>query len=562
MDEKLAKISQNMGGLSGDTSKATSSMSAALQKVGDIGVKALKVGVVGAIAAVAASIPGAVKRIDTLVAFPRVLEAMGASSVQAATATDTLAKRLSGLPTPLQEGAAGVQALVSAGLGVEQATDVFLAFNNATLAASTEAGAAQGAFTQLVQSISKGKIEGQEWNSMVAAMPTAFQALSKESGKTREELRELYRTNPQKLLDDLTKLDKEGGGGLASLDEQARAATGGIGTSFANMRNAIVRGLEGIVKKLGDGSLEAGQKKISDMITKVGKAFEKALDFIGEVVAYIMDNKDIFGALAVSIGVLVGAITAATIAMGIFNAVMAINQIALIVMAVAALVAGLIYLWNTSDGFRNFFIGMWGAIVTAVQPVIDIFNAYLLPALQMVWGFIVNQFQKAWEDLKKAYEQIKQTLQPYIDQMKGPLMEVLKAVGIAIAVAVIAPLALLVGAIIAVVAVIATIISAISRFIGWIANLYAELVKVATLVAGHVANSFSNAWSKIAGVWSAAVGFFSGVASGIVNHLSSLPGKMREVFDKAVSAIKSIDWGGIGKNIIEGIGNGIANMGK
>ena len=132
---------------------------------------------------------------------------------EASKSTDTLAKKLKGLPTPLQDGAAGVQRLVAAGLGVGKATDVFLAFNNATLAAGTEAGAAQGAFQQLVQSISKGEIEGQEWNSLLAAMPTAFQGLAKSSGKTREELRELYRTDPQKLLDDLVNLNKNGGGG-------------------------------------------------------------------------------------------------------------------------------------------------------------------------------------------------------------------------------------------------------------------------------------------------------------------------------------------------------------
>lgn len=393
-------------------------------------------GTVAAGAAIIKNIGGAINRIDTLVAFPRVLEAMGASSEQAAKATDTLSKRLQGLPTSLQEGAASVQSLVSAGLGVEQATDVFLAFNNATLAASVDAGTAQGAFMQLTQAISKGKIDGQEWNSIVSAMPTAFQALSKETGKSREELRELYRTNPEQLLADLTRLDKEGGGGLASLEEQARAATGGIGTAFDNLNNAITRGMESIAKEIGGGDLEAGQKKISDGITAIGKAFGDALVNVGKFIGFVQKNWGVFGPIIAAIGAFVGVlvvlaatvriVTAAKLAWAAITAVIA-APIVLIVAAIAALAAGLIYFFTQTELGKNiwqgfvsflgtawakitgFFTGAWNIIKSLWSGVVSFFAGVwngIVAVFSAVGSWFGNVFQGAWNAIKNVFSTV------------------------------------------------------------------------------------------------------------------------------------------------------------
>lgn len=61
------------------------------------------------------------------------------------------------------------------------------------------------------------------------------------------------------------------------------------------------------------------------------------------------------------------AITRATsAAMALLNATMRANPILFIVGLIATLVGAFILLWNKSAGFRNFFIGVWRAIRTAV----------------------------------------------------------------------------------------------------------------------------------------------------------------------------------------------------
>lgn len=58
-------------------------------------------------------------------------------------------------------------------------------------------------------------------------------------------------------------------------------------------------------------------------------------------------------------------------AMGVLNAVMRANPIMTVITIVGLLVAAFIFLWNKSEGFRNFFIGMWNGIKSVVGGVVN-----------------------------------------------------------------------------------------------------------------------------------------------------------------------------------------------
>ncbi|WP_158883998.1 hypothetical protein [Amycolatopsis anabasis] len=66
------------------------------------------------------------------------------------------------------------------------------------------------------------------------------------------------------------------------------------------------------------------------------------------------------------VSTVVSVVQALTTAQHGLNAAMRANVIGLIVTAIAALVAGFLYLWNHSAGFRDFWIGIWEAIKAAV----------------------------------------------------------------------------------------------------------------------------------------------------------------------------------------------------
>lgn len=128
------------------------------------------------------------------------------------------------------------------------------------------------------------------------------------------------------------------------------------------------------------------------------------------------------------------------------NAVMAMNPFALLVIAIMAVVAVLVYLWNTNEGFRNACIAAWDAISSAVssawQAVSDAASAawdYITSAVSSAYSFIVGIFdsimavavsvwdaavsaaQSAWDSIMSA---VGQGVQWCIDQW-NTLTEVL-----------------------------------------------------------------------------------------------------------------------------------------
>lgn len=65
------------------------------------------------------------------------------------------------------------------------------------------------------------------------------------------------------------------------------------------------------------------------------------------------------------------ATNAAAAAQWLLNAALNANPIGLIITLIVALVAAFVTLWNKSEGFRNFFIGMWEGIKKCISTVIN-----------------------------------------------------------------------------------------------------------------------------------------------------------------------------------------------
>lgn len=82
----------------------------------------------------------------------------------------------------------------------------------------------------------------------------------------------------------------------------------------------------------------------------------------------------------------------------ILNALMLNNPYALVAIALAALVAGFIYLWNTSEEFRLFWINLWETIKTAVSTAFDAIMLFFTEKLPLFLETIV-QFLGALPEL-------------------------------------------------------------------------------------------------------------------------------------------------------------------
>jgi len=150
------------------------------------------------------------------------------------------------------------------------------------------------------------------------------------------------------------------------------------------------------------------------------------------------------GALTTAEAANAAATMGASGAFGIFNAVLAANPIGLIVTAVAALTAALVWFFTQTEtgqkiwssfvdwikqawqGIADFFVGLWSGISegasTLWDGVVTTWNAYV-ESLKAMWNAVVTFFSDLWESIKEAASTawtlittaVMMVVQPFID---------------------------------------------------------------------------------------------------------------------------------------------------
>lgn len=95
-----------------------------------------------------------------------------------------------------------------------------------------------------------------------------------------------------------------------------------------------------------------------------------------------------------------------TAAQWLFNAAMDANPIGLVVTAIAALAAGVIYAYNHFQAFRDIVQAVWDWLKDAVTTVIDFVRDHWKLIVEIITGpigIIAIQIYKHWEDIKRFF---------------------------------------------------------------------------------------------------------------------------------------------------------------
>lgn len=244
------------------------------------------------------------------------------------------------------------------------------------------------------------------------------------------------------------------GTGAAIVTSILNAVTNG---RYDRAGEAVKRGLVGAVDKANIGtdiavrlgnSLSGGLSKASERVTAVTGAITGR---IGEVSGALTTAKDLIGgddawgagaidtlnnALGTATPLLEGMNAAAILASASANAVafaskaaaaaqrlwnlaMTANPIGLIVVAVGALVAGIIYAYQHSDRFRAIVDAAWKAIKIAAEAVVKWFMDTAWPMLKRVWegigdgwNWLVTKASEVWTGVREKFTAI-------VDFVKG-----------------------------------------------------------------------------------------------------------------------------------------------
>ena len=194
--------------------------------------------------------------------------------------------------------------------------------------------------------------------------------------------------------------------------------------------DTAIESLGNIAESLNSGDLGGSIDKLAEafgnMITKIAEGVETWLPRIVEGLTWLLENSNTIATGIIAIGTamltlkVANAITAVvnafkawklanegvTAAQWLLNAAMSANPIGLVIAAVAGLVAGIIYLWNTNEGFRNACISAWNAIKEVAISVWGGICDFFTVTIPNAWNSLVSWFKGIPEWFKGIWDSV------------------------------------------------------------------------------------------------------------------------------------------------------------
>ena len=554
----------------------------------------------GAFNLIKGSVGGAVKRLDTLNNATRTFSNMNFSTSQIQSAMNGLKESIKGLPTPLDQSVKGVQMIAAATGNLGKSQKVYSALNDSIIGFGGSTADVNNAVIQLSQAFANGKVDGMTWISMMNSnMGPVLNAMAKKMGITTGQLKDGLssgKISVKQFQDALVDLDKNGGGGLASLHSIAKDATSGIGTSFDNMKTAITRGVTNAIQAVSGFSEALTGSSIADIISNIGSAFETAMGMVANILKAITPAvqqfskaiKDlglgsVFSSLAAGLGTFIGMVSGlvGTIliinqvkkAFALFNMVLSANPFIIIVSAITAVVAALTYfftqtklgksLWN---GFVNWLqsawqslVGVattvWNAIGNAINAVVNFIKPY--------WQALVTFFTGIWTSIVAGVTPIWQGLVNVFNSIINAIVAVWQALA-PIIVPIVAGVVAIIGAtLITIVTVFQTVWNMLVPIVQVVWQLISTVVSTAITMLGTV---IQTGLAIIVAIWNVVWNTFSIVVSTVWNVITTIISTVLNVIAGIIQAITAAiqgDWSGAWnaiQNVVSTVLNAISSI--
>lgn len=217
-----------------------------------------------------------------------------------------------------------------------------------------------------------------------------------------------------------------------------------------------------------------------------------------------------------------------TVAQWALNAAQNANPIGIIISLIVGLVAAFVTLWNNSEDFRNFWIGLWDGICSAVSTVVTAIGNFfvgLWDGIKAVWGTVVEWFTTLFTNV---YNAIMTVITPVVNFFVS-VWEGIKS------------------AFFAVVEWFTTLFTNVTNAIHTVVDPWIEIFRRAWELIKQVfqpvidwfKNLFTSAWNVIKAAWSGVSNFFSGVWNGIKSVFSTVGNWFGGIFAGAWNGIKS-----------------------
>lgn len=482
---------------------------------------------------------------------------------------------------------------------------------------------------------SQGKLMGQDLMQMINQGFNPLQVISEKTGKSMSQLKDEMSKGQityEMVADAMKTATSAGGQFHNAMETQSKTLAGQWSTLKDNvnsllgeaflplsdiLKNKVLPAVNNVVDKLSK-SLASGELKDSinnlaqgfgDLVVKLSELTVNWLPKIIDGFAWIINNaKNIIPIIASIITFMKGVETALAI-VSIINKVKELGgvinilkmglaaiggSIGLVVIAVAAVVAGLVTLWNTNEGFRNTVIGAWNAILAAGQAVwgwlVNFFTVDIPVAWQSVIDFfasIPEWFANLWLTIQQAFVDgwnaivnfFTVTIPTWINQIFNWFNELPYLIGYALGYALatiikwgvdtwnylVTNVPIWINNVVNFFSQLpgkiwTWLLNTINRIVAWGQQTYTNMVNAANNAINAVIQWFATLPGRI---WTWLVNTISRVAQFAGNLASTARSAGANMVSNIIGAVRNLpsQFLNIGRNIVQGVWNGITGMG-
>lgn len=388
-------------------------------------------------------------------------------------------------------------------------------------------------------------------------------------------------------------------GQLTILKSQLQELAISFGEILMPAIKKIVSGLQGFVDMLN--SFPPGVKENIVTVGLIVAALGPVLIIVGKIISAV-------GTIMTIVPKVAGVIKTVQGAFAALNATMLANPIMLVIAAIAALVAAFIYLWNTNEDFRQFWIELWEnvreiavnvwsaikeffaavweaikgifkAVFEAIKTIVTTYFNLYKTIIENVFNVIKTVITTVWEAIKgiftTVFEIIKMIVTNYFNIYKTIIETVVNVIKTVIENVWNTIKAVITTVMEAIKTVFSTVWEAIKTIIGAVVSGIKALVTgdfegvknaIATIME-TIKNTFSTVWNTIKNTVSTVLNAIKGCVSNIFNGIvSAVKSAMTNVLNAVKSgftnvkdhitglASQAFNWG---RDFVMGIVNGI-----
>ena len=476
------------------------------------------------------SMGGAIERFDTLNKYPVVMKALNYSTQDVAKSTSILAKGIDGLPTSLQDVTSVAQQLAPLTGSAKKASQSAIALNNAFLASGASVADTSRGLQQYTQMLSTGKVDLMSYRTLMETMPIALRKVANSfgfTGKSAEQ--DLYKAlqSGQITVDQLNDRFIKLNGGVNGFAQLAKKNSQGIGTSFANLKNAVVKNMANMMSAINKGFKQAGFGSIAQVLDSLKGSINSTFQTIAPVVtsattvilkslkglfSFINANKNWLGPLAKGlIGISIFGKTATTI-------------------------GGIAKSFQELGGVIGIFTKVFPSLATGIKIIVSLGKA----------STYVRIFQSAMFGIGKAVVSVIAVGSKVFDIF----MKIGNAFKILAGLITANPLTIIIASIAAVVGVLIYFFTQTKTgralwqsFITWLSGAWQGLVGIATTVWNTISNAVIACVNGIKAAWTGISTFFISLWTSIITNASIVWNSLVTIVTTVVNLIQAA-WSG------------------